>query len=156
MSPEAVYREVQRFRRPSLWVVVVATALVFLAFGVSEAETLVGQALCLLAAVGLVVGFAAMRLTTEVTDEGVAVSFAPFYSQQLIPFEEIQRVDYHTYRPATRLGHWGIRLGFSDSRSLNIEGDEGIELVYGENQRLVVGSTRSSELVDAIRRMQRR
>ncbi|EJN60515.1 hypothetical protein [Halogranum rubrum] len=155
MSTEAVYREVQRFRRPTLWVVVVATALVFLAFGVSEATTLAGQLLCLFTAVGLVAGFAAMRLTTEVTNEGVVVSFPPFRVTQHIPFEEIQRVERHVYHPATPLGHWGIHVGLDDQRSFNIGGNEGVELVYGENQRLVVGSTQPSELVDVIRRMQR-
>lgn len=156
MSPGAVYREVQRFRQPWLWFLVVATALVFLAFGVGEAQTLGGQILCVLTAVGLVAAFGLTRLTTEVTDEGVVVSFPPFSTTKRIPFEDIKAVDRHVYHPATPLGRWGVRVGLDDHRSYNIEGDEGVELVYGEDERLVVGSKQSEELVDAIRRMQRR
>jgi hypothetical protein len=155
MSPETVYQEVQRFRQPSLWFLVLATALVFLAFGVGEAQTLAGQLLCVLTAVGLVAVFGLTRLTTTVTDEGVVVSFPPFPVRKRIPFEEIRHVEHHVYHPATPYGHWGVHVGLNDHRSYNIEGDEGVELVYGDDQRLVVGSKQSTELVDTIQRMQR-
>jgi hypothetical protein len=147
---------VQRFRQPWLWFLVVATALVLLALGVEEARTLEGRVLSVFTAIALVAAFGLTRLTTEVTEEGVVVSFPPFSTTKRIPFEEIKEVDRHVYHPATPLGHWGVRVGLDDHRSYNIEGDEGVELVYGENERLVVGSKQSEELVDAIRRMQRR
>lgn len=154
MTTETVYQEVQRFRQPSLWFLVFATALVFLAFGVGEAQTLAGRLLCVLTAVGLVAVFGLTRLTTKVTDDGVVVSFPPFSLRKRIPFEEIRHVEHHVYHPATPYGHWGVHVGLNDHRSYNIEGDEGVELVYGDDQRLVVGSKQSSELVDTIQRMQ--
>ncbi|SEO39778.1 hypothetical protein SAMN04487948_102233 [Halogranum amylolyticum] len=155
MKSETVYREVQRFRQPSLWLLVVATASVFLAFGVSEAQTLAARLLCVAVAVVLVVGFGATRLTTEVTDEEVTVSFPPFTHRKRISLDEIRHVERHVYRPATPLGHWGVHVGLGSPRSYNVSGEEGVELVYGENRRLVVGSRRPEELVDAVRRLQR-
>lgn len=151
---EPLYREVQRFREPRRWLLVIATAVFFVMFAIGEAQTLLGQILCLLTAVGLVAAFGLMRLTTEVTDDGVTVGFLPFHRRRLIRFEDIERVELHRYQPATPLGHWGLRLGFGSRRAYNIEGDGAVELVYN-GRSLVVGSRKAVELVDLIRRMKR-
>lgn len=151
---EPLYLEVQRFRQPRRWLLVVATATLFLMFAVGEAQTPVTRGLCLFVAVGLVVAFGVMRLTTEVTDDGVSVGFLPFHRRRFIRFEDIERVEHHRYKPVTPLGHWGLRLGFGSRRAYNIEGDGAVELVYN-GRSLVVGSQQSAELADLIRRMRR-
>jgi hypothetical protein len=150
---ESLYREVQRFRQPRRWLLVVATATLFVLFGVGEAESTAARAGCLLAALGLLAVFAVMRLTTEVTAEAVEVSFLPFHRRRVIRFEDIERVEHHPYRAVTPLGRWGLHLGFGTS-AYNIDGDGAVELVYG-GRSLVVGSQRSAELADLVRRMQR-
>lgn len=150
---ESLYREVQRFRQPRRWLLVVATATLFVLFGIAEAETAFARAVCLLVAAAVVAAFWLMRLTTEVTEEGVEVSFLPFHRRRVVRFEDIDRVEHHPYRAVTPLGHWGLHLGFGTS-AYNIDGDGAVELVYGDRS-LVVGSRRSAELADLVRRMRR-
>ena len=54
-----------------------------------------------------------------------------------------------TYSPMREYGGWGIRFGKS-GKAYNIKGDEGLQLVFKNGKRLLIGSQKSQELAQAV------
>ena len=91
-----------------------------------------------------------LRLETEVRGDGLYVRFFPFHRS----FKRFTRGDLQEYypcqyRPVREYGGWGIRYG-AKGKAYNVSGKEGVQLVLGSGQRLLIGSQRAQELADAI------
>lgn len=142
MSADVTFREVQQFRQPWLWAI-----LVF----VVAAPVLAGGPLG--AVVGGVVALCvwSLQLTTEVRDDALYVRFFPFHrSPRRIPWSDIESVDAVHYRPLRDYGGWGIR--FAKGRlAYNVSGSEGVRLSRPGQRELLVGSQQSYDLARAIR-----
>lgn len=98
--------------------------------------------------------FASMQ--TRVTRETLLVSFGLL---PLIKFsykiDEILDAHARSYQPVGEYGGWGIK-GSKQNRALNMRGAEGVQLEmagkHGAPWKLLVGSQKPQELVDAIRK----
>jgi hypothetical protein len=104
-------------------------------------------------------GFLALRLVTEVRDDGVYLKFAPVHrSFHRIPWENVDGVAEATYDPTEYGGlGWGIRVGpTGTTKAYRISGDSGVEIRRTEGRDLFVGTRRPSELVAAIGRARSR
>lgn len=92
-----------------------------------------------------------MRLETEVRPDGVFIRFFPFHLHgRRFPAQELSECYARRYRPILEYGGWGIRYGWK-GRAYNISGNEGVQLVFKNGKRLLIGSKRSRELETAIR-----
>ena len=121
-----LFREVQRFRQT--WVL----ALVALLTG--------GASFILLAG----------NLRTEVGSAGVLVRYWPFQVRhRLFPYDSIASCTARTYSPVREYGGWGLR-GRGNHRALNVSGNRGVQLVFHDGARLLLGSQRADELATAI------
>src|SRR5262249_36372130 len=132
---QLLFREVQRFRRPWLWAVILGVLLVLLGtVGSALWATIAGQrpppgpglALGLLfpmaMSAALVWLFAAAHLTVEVRPGVVRFRFSPFHRHDHEnPIGEIERHEACQYSPLRDYGGWGIR-GLGDDRAYNISG----------------------------------
>lgn len=162
------FSEIQRFRQPWLWaVIVLSSALLFIVFGWGLMEQLVfgrpwgnrplpdallvmiSSAVLLINAV-LVYLFYSLRLITRIDSAGVFIRFYPF-PVSVIPFADIQSCVTRTYRPLLEYGGWGIRYGRS-GKAYNISGDQGVQLVLKTGKRILIGSQQSGRLAAAINR----
>lgn len=159
---EAVYREVQRwsFRFRCL---LLALCLLGAAGGVISTITMLvrntGQWSSLLVAVvcgilvptgiGLLIWVA--RLETEVRQDGLYLRYAPFH-RRFRRFKAEDLGEYHarTYRPILEYGGWGIRYGWN-GRAYNVSGNGGVQLIFRDGRRVLIGSSTPSELEAAIR-----
>lgn len=163
MNGEPVFEEVQSFTRAPLvrWAlaagVVVAgivLASVFLTTSGLEGEGL-GVALLVggtLLPVVLTVGLMLiLRLFVRVFPNGLSIRFTPF-RERFISFEEIATAEARTYRPIREYGGWGIRYAGLKNRAYNVMGNEGVQLVLKDGERILLGSQRAQELEQAIRR----
>lgn len=148
-----IFREVQRF---GLWiwaVIIVETVGAITAIVIARLErntTLAVLVTLVILTLSFVVLFLILRLETEVRSDGLYVRLYPFH----ISYKKFVRQDieeYHAceYRPIRDYGGWGIRYGLK-GKAYNVSGKKGVQLVFKNGKRLLVGSQRTGELVKAI------
>jgi hypothetical protein len=159
-SPQ--FREVQRFREPWIWAIVLSVAALFwfgafqqlilkAPFG-SQPVSNGGMILFWLAfGVFLPPLFAFARLTIEVRGDGVYWQFWPFqpFGFRRVLFTELEQVESCTYRPVGEYGGWGIRIGVR-GWAYNVSGNLGVRLMLKNNQQVLLGSQRAHELANVI------
>ncbi len=91
-----------------------------------------------------------IRLETEVRSDGLYVRFFPIHIRfKKFAAEDLDDFYTRTYRPMREYGGWGIRFGKS-GKAYNIKGNEGLQLIFKDGKRLLIGSQRSQELSEAV------
>ncbi|MBI4963268.1 MAG: hypothetical protein HY913_08325 [Desulfomonile tiedjei] len=162
-----IFREIQEFRQPYVWVIMIAVLAVTVATcgwaavmvlktpAPSGAGRSQGVALLALAAGVLVMGgtaylLYAMKLITEVREDGLYIRFYPLhFSFKRIPLEKVRRFTVVTYRPILEYGGWGIRYGWHGN-AYNVSGNRGVKLELIKGRHLLVGSRKPEELAHAL------
>lgn len=158
------FREVQRFDRLWMWLILLSVASVswYLLF-----EALLGGVrglqLAILVAVAVLLGTAlpfflgALRLESEVRSEGILVRFYPLHMRpRLFAWDEIDHIELVEYRPILDYGGWGIRLG-SKGWAYNVSGKEGIRISFKDGRRdLLIGSRHPLEFAGSIESARRK
>ncbi len=155
------FYEVQRFAGNSLarfaGVAVVLTALV-VAAAIGSAVTGPAQSLDPSVTLGLILlpVFGALvillmfgRMTTIVRNDAVYVRVWPLTRLHRFPFDSIRACTDRRYRPLREYGGWGVRCG-RNGKAYNVTGNRGVQLVFRDNKRLLLGSQRSEALARAI------
>ncbi|WP_122087941.1 hypothetical protein [Halalkalicoccus subterraneus] len=134
------FRETQRMRQPWVWLLLGAIVVVTIPVGSIPA-------LVVLAAVAAL--FFAIRLTTEVREDGVYVRFGPIHRTfRHVPFDDVERVE------TTRFGllsYGGIGIRWTpDTIAYMTDRGDGIEIHRANAKSVVIGSQRADELAAAI------
>lgn len=157
MTSEATFREVRRYRSRRGWLLAAGVTLLLAALA-AEADSAVLWVGTAAVGGGLLGGLATLRLTVEVRPEGLYVEYRPLHRGRLIPHGRIEAVRRRRYRPATRLGRWGLRLGLAEP-TYNVDADDGVSVRHvgddGERRELTVGSERAEALIDALESTER-
>jgi hypothetical protein len=101
---------------------------------------------------GVTVVLVSARLVTEVREDSVYLNFAPFpFTSQLISFSKITSATARQYSAIGEYGGWGIRYNlFGNGRAYNVRGNQGVQLVFKDGRKLLIGSQRSEELAGLI------
>ncbi len=101
---------------------------------------------------GIILFFISSRLLTEVRHDGLHIKFFPFHKAFIhFAFEDIASVTARQYSAISEYGGWGIRYGFGDiGRAYNARGNQGVQLVFRDGQKLLIGSQRAEELAKLI------
>ena len=102
--------------------------------------------------IGVAVLFAVLKLETEVRTDGLYVRFFPVHVRfKRFAAEEVSEYYARQYRPILEYGGWGIRGSFKKGRAYNVSGNKGVQLVFKNGKRLLIGSQKAEELEEAIR-----
>ncbi len=88
------------------------------------------------------------KLETTVYPDRIEIRMAPFSHRVFRP-SEIAGAAARTYRPLREFGGWGIR-GWGANRAYNVSGDQGVQLVLTNGNRILIGTQRPDELERAI------
>jgi hypothetical protein len=162
---EAVFREVQRFTQPWLWVLVLVMAagawfaFFYQVFASPFADRGAGD-LWIIVLVWLVTGLGlpalliSCRLDIEVRRDGLYYRYHPFHrGMHRITWDEIKAAEARTYSPIREYGGWGIRGACKKStgKAYNVYGDCGLQLELTSGQRILFGSQKADELASAVR-----
>jgi hypothetical protein len=157
-----IFREVQRFRQWWLWLILIPgpgilsfntyrQLMLGKQFGKNAPPNTMLFVLWLLIGIGVPVLFYAARLVTEVRADGIYARFIPFHRSFLrFPWNAIKKCEARTYRPIREYGGWGIRIGFS-GRAYNVSGNRGLQLELHDGKRILIGSQRTEEFLDAVK-----
>jgi uncharacterized membrane protein len=171
---DVVFREVQRFHQPWLWVLIIVCAAGLiglfgygmvqqLVFGepwgdrpMSDTALAVTGTFTILFGIGMLALFASTRLITEVRTDGLYIRFfPPHLSFRRIPLEDLAGFEARSYSPMREYGGWGIKSGCG-GRAYNVSGDRGVRIDYTNGGHILIGSQRADELAQAIRSILRK
>ena len=90
-----------------------------------------------------------MRLVTEVRADGLYVRLTPLPFRR-VPFPSIRSAEVRTYRPILEYGGWGLRYSWKQGTAYNARGNRGVQLVLANGKRLLIGSQKPEELLEAL------
>ncbi len=147
-----IFSERQRFRQWWLWIILFVLPGIFLygsyrqiilkiPFGNNPASDTM---LLALSAVFILLWllFFISRLDTEISDKGISVRLYPFQlKKRKIGWNEIEKVYVRKYSPLWEYGGWGYRFGlFGFGRALSVSGNMGIQIVFRNGKKLLIGT----------------
>jgi hypothetical protein len=89
-----------------------------------------------------------IRLDTLIKEDGIYVRFFPFHwSFKKISWDMISSSYVRKYSPLLEYGGWGMRLGiFGKGNAWNISGDKGLQLVFSNQKKLLIGTNQPEKL----------
>lgn len=96
--------------------------------------------------------FANIRLDTIIKNDGIYVQFFPFHFRfKHFTWESLSKSHLRTYSPLKEYGGWGIRIGlFGIGMAYNISGKDGLQLVFKNNKKLLIGTNKIDELTETL------
>lgn len=159
MEKEILFSETQRFRKIWLWAPLLATGAFFIfqdvllllndARSMDREELFVSNALIIL----ITLLIYSIRLDTLIKTDGVYVRFFPFVPRyRKFALEELSQVQIRQYSPIGDYGGWGLRFGFGNGKAYTISGNKGIQLVFTNGSRLLIGTQLPEAAAEALQR----
>lgn len=153
-----IFIEKQRFSQWWLWLLLflVVSNLVreFLYGTVEEKQALFFSALTLTLTSVL---FGIMNLETSIDNNGISVRFFPFHlKKKHFNWDQLESCSIRTYKPVIEYGGWGIRKTFSGKgTAYNVKGKVGLQLVFKNGDRLLIGTQKAEELNEVLKTLDR-
>ena len=156
------FEEVQRFRQPWIWaVLLLSLGVPLVVFGYALIQQLIpneafgnkpasgtGFVVTAVPVLAILVLFYKMKLVTRVDSEHLHIVFSPLRRRD-IALSDISHWQALTYNPILDYGGWGIRVG-RRGWAYNVSGNRGVELQLTDGKKLLIGSQRAEELSVAI------
>ena len=156
------FKETQRLNQVWVWLILglVNLALIWMLI----TQLVLGQPvgdnpapdgfLILVVAVGIFMSgvVISMRLETEINEQGIHYRFFPLIRTfKSISFDELQEPSVRKYRPIVEYGGWGFRIGLRGTgKALNMSGNQGLQLVFKDGKRLLIGTQEPEALREAL------
>jgi hypothetical protein len=155
-----LFHETQRFRQPWLWLLllggfgvitwgVIQQVILGDPWGDNPAPdgVLIGTWLLHI----LLIAFIWMiRLEVRISTERIRYRFYPLHGRfREVFWEEVRQAGHRQYRPILEYGGWGIRWGFR-GKAFNIAGREGLQLVFIDDSRLLLGTQQPEAIKEAM------
>jgi hypothetical protein len=96
--------------------------------------------------------FLFLKLETYVSRDGIDVRFFPFHIRfKRFRPEDLSEYYARRYRPIWEYGGWGIRYSFRYGKAYNVSGNRGVQLVFKNGKKLLIGTQKPEQLEAAIR-----
>ncbi|MEX0275754.1 MAG: DUF6141 family protein [Flavobacteriaceae bacterium] len=93
------------------------------------------------------------KLSTSIDEKGIRYRFFPFHrSFRTVPWSDMQSCSVRTYSPITEYGGWGLKGISKKNRAVNVKGNQGIQIVLKNGDKLLIGTQRSKEAQQVIDR----
>lgn len=160
MENEVLFCERQRFKQIWLWIILLCINIYLIDRTVREfimAEQFGGipmsnMGLIISTIISLLVTLliATTRLDTMIKKDGIYVRFFPFHLKyKKHPWNTISQIFVRKYSPLSEYGGWGYRLG-AKGRAFNISGNQGIQLIFTDGSKLLIGTNRPNEVKESL------
>lgn len=99
--------------------------------------------------------FYSLALKTRVEENGIYVRFIPFHLKEIfIAWDQLDECYIRTYNPLGEYGGWGIKYGLGGAGKVyNVSGNQGLQLVFKDGARLLIGTKKPQELQEIINKL---
>jgi hypothetical protein len=96
--------------------------------------------------------FFIMKLETRISDRGIDVRFFPIQPKfRHYSWDELDQVYLREYSPISEYGGWGIRYSFfGKGRALNVSGRTGLQLVFKDGKKLLIGTSKPEDIMQVL------
>jgi len=159
MEERALFTELQRFNQWWIWVILLGVDVMMIVIfrqvvlEKTPGNDVVGNT-ALYFSVGILlmvnVLFLFLKLETNITKEGITVQLFPLHmNTKQYKWEEIDQALVRTYSPLGEYGGWGLRIG-SSGTAYNVSGDRGIQLVFKNGEKLLIGTKKPKEAAQVL------
>ena len=101
--------------------------------------------------------FVFLRLETTIKKDGIYYRFFPFQlTYRKISWDKISQSFVRQYNPITEYGGWGLRIGlFGKGQAFNVSGNKGLQLVYDNGKKFLLGTQRPDEIERVLKQLGR-
>jgi len=158
MNDEILFSEQQRFTQWWLWAILISVNGMMIYYGYEQIflQKQVGTEPA--GSTGLLIGIGVtltvtvliffLRLDTRITKEGIDVRLYPLHATtRHYSWDNIDKALVRKYSPIKEYGGWGIRQGgFGAGKAYNISGNQGIQLVFSNGGKLLIGTAHPQEV----------
>lgn len=162
MNQEILFSEQQKFKQWWLWLLLLSLNGFFLfssfnqivsgkQFGdkpMSDVGLLVITGLSFLPTILLFNS----RLDTMIKSDGIYVRFFPFHlAFKYYSWDSLTKSFVRQYSPLSEYGGWGLRRGlFGKGTAFNVSGNRGLQLVFNNDKKLLIGTNKPKELTEIL------
>ncbi|KIC94356.1 hypothetical protein [Flavihumibacter solisilvae] len=154
MENEIIFTERQQFRQWWLWLILLGVNFLCL-FNIYNRQIPPGKSglfIAIILTLLLVIFFYILRLETIIKKDGIYVRFFPFHLEfRHYSWYELSKTYVRKYSPLLEYGGWGIRIGiFGKGKAYNVSGNQGLQLEFNNERRLLIGTSNPEELKTAL------
>lgn len=150
MKENSTFYEKQSFRQWWLWLILIFVLGFTIYNFVDNNESFsTGEMIASFAVTAIIfILFFIIKLETKIDELGVRVRLFPFHLQfKYFPWKTIRKAYIREYSPIGEYGGWGLRLGlFGKGKAYNVSGNMGLQLVFNDNKKLLIGTQKSQEM----------
>jgi hypothetical protein len=150
MKENSTFYEKQSFRQWWLWLILIFVLGFTIYNFVDNNESFsTGEMIASFAVTAIIfILFFIIKLETKIDELGVRVRLFPFHLQfKYFPWKTIRKGYIREYSPIGEYGGWGLRLGlFGKGKAYNVSGNMGLQLVFNNNKKLLIGTQKSQEM----------
>lgn len=142
-----LFHETQRFRQWWIWALL-SVPFASLLIGYLAEDEIQIPPLFIVAVIPVVIVLFLfiLKLETKITSDGIHFRFFPFHLNfKYYAWEKISEKKVRSYKPIAEYGGWGIR-GFHRNRAFNVSGNQGLQLVFVDGRRLLIGTQKPDEI----------
>lgn len=93
-------------------------------------------------------------LTTQIKQDGIYVSYFPFFSGKKFRWDDIQEAYLRKYNALAEYNGWGIKFGPSGN-VYNVRGNIGLQLIFYDGSRLLIGTEKPDEITVVLQKLGR-
>ena len=91
------------------------------------------------------------ELVLQVDEGSIRYKFFPYFSNyKTLEKSDVKEVVVRKYNAILEFGGWGHRRTFSGNRAYNIKGSWGLQIVFQNGKKLLIGTQQPKELNGAI------
>lgn len=173
MKGKLLFSERQSFRNTFFWwleLTIGLSVIALMAYGISV-QIFLGQpwgnnpmsdtALILTSIATIVIMggihwlFTTMQLIIEIDASGIHYSYYPFVSRtKHVRKKDLKSVEVRLYSPILEYGGWGYRISLRNGKSFNIKGSYGLQLIFSNGNKLLLGTQKPDELRRALKQLE--
>jgi len=96
-----------------------------------------------------------LTLKTSATEKGLYYRYMPFqFKTHEISWDKVDSAYVREYRPVKEYGGWGFRGSFKRGKAINLKGDVGVQLVFKDGKRLLIGTQKPEAFKDYLLALQ--
>lgn len=157
---QMLFEESQRFNQWWIWAIILGAMGVSIYANIQTIqlqESLFNWTiLSLMIPVLLIPGlFYFLMLKTRIETNGIYVRFIPFHRKEIfIAWDQLETCSIRKYSPLGEYGGWGIKYGLGGAGKVyNVSGNQGLQLVFKDGARLLIGTQKPQELQEIIHKM---
>ncbi|WP_462247939.1 hypothetical protein [Ekhidna sp.] len=160
MKGKIFFKEEQSFVGTWTWYLVIGIAVLSVGgtgvglFFTNDAEGIIGLIIAAITTGGIIVLFYTSKLQVSMDQDSLYYRYPPFVSaEKKVTSDDIKEIYVRKYKPIGEYGGWGYRFRFRSGRAMNVSGDVGVQLVFKNDKRLLIGTQKPEAMREAVRRL---